>query len=152
MMSLDEQLAYLRAAAEGMERHAYVALRRGSPEFHRRAADAEAATVNIEAPMATTTEEYLNETGLNDCYSIPPRTASRWRASGDGPPFIRLGKRRIIYRRTDVEAWLANRTFNSLAEEAAGRTKHRVVTAIGETVVSDPLDAVSDKVPATRRG
>jgi len=44
--------------------------------------------------------------------------------SGGGPPFIRLGKRRIIYRRADVEAWLLRRTFASLAEEAAGRTAY----------------------------
>jgi hypothetical protein len=73
--------------------------------------------------------EYLDEAGLHDYYLIPPRTASRWRASGDGPAYVRLGKRRIVYRRADVEAWLARRTFNSLAEEAAGRVRHRADAA-----------------------
>jgi len=80
--------------------------------------------------MATTGEnrdstEFIDEAGLYDRFLIPPRTAGRWRASGDGPPFIRLGKRRILYRRADVEAWLANRTFASLAEEAAGSIRRR---------------------------
>jgi hypothetical protein len=118
--------------------------------------------------------EYLDEDGLNADYLIPPRTASRWRGSGDGPPFIRLGKRRILYRRADVETWMASRTFASLADEAAGRIRCRadaatttpapapprnrqqaeaeaLVAEIGDPAVSDVLDAVSDKVPATRR-
>jgi hypothetical protein len=74
------------------------------------------------------TYEYLDQDGLHADYLIPPRTASRWRSSGDGPPFIRLGKRRILYRRADVEAWLARRTFASLADEATGRIRHRAAT------------------------
>jgi hypothetical protein len=61
--------------------------------------------------------EYLDEDGLYERYLIPPRTAQRWRASGGGPPFVRLGKRRVLYRVTDVERWLAVRTFSSLADE-----------------------------------
>jgi hypothetical protein len=67
----------------------------------------------------TGTADYLAEDGLHEHYLIPPRTAQRWRASGEGPPFIRLGKRRVLYRRADVERWLVGRTFTSLADEAA---------------------------------
>jgi hypothetical protein len=63
--------------------------------------------------------EYLDEESLYQRYLIPPRTAQRWRASGGGPAFIRLGKRRIVYRVTDVERWLAERTFSSRADELA---------------------------------
>jgi hypothetical protein len=63
--------------------------------------------------------EYVNEDGLAERYLIPPRTAQRWRASGEGPPFIRLGKRRVLYRIADVEAWLAAKTFGSRADELA---------------------------------
>jgi hypothetical protein len=63
--------------------------------------------------------EYIDETELRERYLIPPRTAQRWRASGDGPPFIRLGKRRIAYRVGDVEVWLRERTFASRADELA---------------------------------
>ena len=61
--------------------------------------------------------EYLDGDGLYERYLIPPRTAQRWRASGGGPPFVRLGKRRVVYRVTDIERWLAVRTFSSLADE-----------------------------------
>ena len=61
--------------------------------------------------------EYVDEDGLAERYLIPPRTAQRWRTSGDGPPFIRLGKRRVVYRVADIEQWLAQRTFASRADE-----------------------------------
>ena len=66
--------------------------------------------------------EYLDENGLADRYSIPPRTAQRWRATGDGPAFVRLGHRRVLYRIADVERWLAERTYKSRADELARQT------------------------------
>ena len=63
--------------------------------------------------------EYIDEDGLFARYLIPPRTAQRWRSCGGGPPFIRLGKRRVAYRVTDVERWLTQRTFSSHADELA---------------------------------
>jgi Helix-turn-helix domain len=61
--------------------------------------------------------EYIDEDGLSERYLIPPRTAQRWRATGGGPPFVRLGRRRVVYRVADVERWLAERTFAHRAEE-----------------------------------
>lgn len=61
--------------------------------------------------------EYIDEGGLSERYLIPPRTAQRWRATGGGPPFVRLGRRRVVYRVADVERWLAERTFAHRADE-----------------------------------
>ena len=73
--------------------------------------------------MASTGErspdEYITEQGLYARYLIPPRTAQRWRSSGDGPSWIRLGPRRILYRVSDVEEWLRDRTFRHRADELA---------------------------------
>ena len=66
--------------------------------------------------------EYLNEDGLYERFLIPPRTAQRWRASGGGPPFVRLGRRRVVYRVADVERWLVARTFSSRADELTRRS------------------------------
>ncbi len=44
---------------------------------------------------------------------------SRRTLERDGPPYVRLGQRRIAYRWSDVEAWLASRTFKSRAAELA---------------------------------
>lgn len=39
---------------------------------------------------------------------ISRRTLQRLRASGaGGPPFVRIGDRRICYRASDLDAWLA---------------------------------------------
>jgi excisionase family DNA binding protein len=36
---------------------------------------------------------------------LSPRTLRRWRVEGKGPPFIRLGSRRVRYRREAVMDW-----------------------------------------------
>jgi len=43
---------------------------------------------------------------------LSERTLERWRVSGDGPPFARLG-RRIGYREADLETWIASRIYRS---------------------------------------
>jgi excisionase family DNA binding protein len=40
------------------------------------------------------------------------------RVYGGGPPFLRLGVRKIVYRRTDLDAWAAARRFGSTSEYA----------------------------------
>lgn len=54
-------------------------------------------------------------TGLSE------RTLERLRASGDGPPFLRLSERRLGYREDDVLAWLERRRHASRAAEARAR-------------------------------
>ena len=66
-------------------------------------------------------EVYLTENEFSDRFNIPQRTAERWRRSGDGPPYVRLGPRRIAYRLSDCEAWAAARTYPHRAAELAGR-------------------------------
>ena len=62
---------------------------------------------------------FLTEREFSDRFKVPPRTAQRWRSTGDGPPFMRLGPRRVAYRLSDVERWAAARTFLSRAAELA---------------------------------
>ncbi len=44
--------------------------------------------------------------------SLP--SLQRMRSSGSGPRFIQLSERRIAYRRSDVDAWLAARTTDRI--------------------------------------
>ncbi len=62
---------------------------------------------------------YLTEREFSERFKIPARTVQRWRSTGDGPPFLRLGPRRIAYRLSDVECWAESRTFASRAAELA---------------------------------
>jgi hypothetical protein len=65
------------------------------------------------------TETYLTEGEFCERYHVAPRTAQRWRVTGDGPKWVRLGLRKIGYRLSDCEAWAADRTFKHRADELA---------------------------------
>ena len=70
--------------------------------------------------MATpNTEVYLTEIQFAERYQLARRTAQRWRQTGDGPKWCRLGPRRVVYRLSDCEAWAAVRTFHHRADELA---------------------------------
>ena len=63
---------------------------------------------------------YLTETEFCDRYRVRPRTAQRWRYTGEnGPAYVRLGERRIGYRLSDCEAWAKAHTFRHRAAELA---------------------------------
>ena len=42
-------------------------------------------------------------------------TLCEWRKAGEGPRWLRMGARRIGYRRSDVKAWLAEQARQSRA-------------------------------------
>ncbi len=50
---------------------------------------------------------------------ITTRTLARWREAGCGPRYLRVGLHKIAYRADDVDRWLAARTHESRAAEAA---------------------------------
>ena len=51
---------------------------------------------------------------------VSTRTLERWRVAGNGPRFCKAG-RRVLYRLTDLQAWLEACTFQSTAEAAYAR-------------------------------
>lgn len=68
-------------------------------------------------------ETYLTEAEFCERYRVPPRTAQRWRVTGAGPAFVRMGPRRIAYREGDCEAWAKSRTYRSRADELAQQSR-----------------------------
>ena len=66
---------------------------------------------------------FLTEKEFSERYRTPARSLQRWRANGDGPPFVRIGPRRIAYRTADAEAWLQSRTYPHRAAELAGKVR-----------------------------
>jgi len=46
-------------------------------------------------------------------------TLAKYRMSGKGPAFIRQSPRKTLYRRADLDAWLAGRVRTSTYGEAA---------------------------------
>lgn len=50
---------------------------------------------------------------------LSPRTLERFRVEGTGPPFLKVGsgkRSRVLYRSTDLKAWLDAFAFKSTSE------------------------------------
>ena len=50
---------------------------------------------------------HLSQIELTARWHLSPRTLERWRFSGEGPRFVKLGGR-VVYRLEDVEAYEAD--------------------------------------------
>jgi hypothetical protein len=69
-------------------------------------------------PENLTVEEAANYLRLAPC------TLNKFRVTSGGPAFCKAGGR-VIYRRTDLDEWLGERTFRSTS--AAGSRRKRAV-------------------------
>ena len=47
---------------------------------------------------------------------MSPRTLEKWRVEGNGPPFLKLG-RRVRYSVVDLESWIRTRRRQSTSED-----------------------------------
>ncbi len=57
---------------------------------------------NTTGKIAYSTREFSTLAGIHR------QTAYRWRVTGEGPPYVRLGTK-ILYLHTDVMEWLVSR-------------------------------------------
>ena len=55
------------------------------------------------------TTRHFNQTELAARWTISPRTLERWRFTGEGPQFMKIGGR-VAYRLEDVEAYEAEQS------------------------------------------
>lgn len=61
------------------------------------------------------TIRHLNQIELAARLNISPRTLERWRWTGEGPRFMKVGGR-VVYRLEDVEVYEDSQLRNSTAE------------------------------------
>ncbi len=61
--------------------------------------------MNTEIP----TDQLLNDREFAAYCDLAERTPAVWRVRGDGPPFVKIG-RNVRYKKSDVDAWLDERT------------------------------------------
>lgn len=54
-------------------------------------------------------DEFLTVDDLAAWLRVKPQTIYQWNYAGTGPRPTKLGARYVRYRRSDVEAWLAER-------------------------------------------
>ncbi|MGE3160236.1 MAG: helix-turn-helix transcriptional regulator [Xanthobacteraceae bacterium] len=65
--------------------------------------------------MAT---RHLSQTELAARWNISHRTLERWRWTGEGPQFIKIGGR-VVYRHEDIEAYEAGNLRSSTLTPSA---------------------------------
>ncbi|NYH95421.1 helix-turn-helix transcriptional regulator [Novosphingobium marinum] len=59
-----------------------------------------------------------NEVQTAEALDVAPNTLAKWRITGEGPPFLKIG-RSVRYDPADVQQWLASRKVRSTSERAA---------------------------------
>ena len=63
---------------------------------------------------------HLDTSGAATYLGLKPSTLHNMRVTGDGPMFIKLG-RRVVYDVMDIEAWVASRKRRSTSDTGRGR-------------------------------
>lgn len=61
--------------------------------------------------------KYIDTNPAAKILHVSPRTLIRWRDLRKGPPFIKAG-RRVLYRVSDIEAWLEKNKVEMVGEGA----------------------------------
>ena len=61
-------------------------------------------------------KKYLAPDEASQFIGAAVQTMARWRCEGGGPPFIRVGSRRIRYALDDLIAWMDARRVSSTSE------------------------------------
>jgi hypothetical protein len=64
--------------------------------------------------QATVSTRHLNQRELAERWNISARSLERWRWIGEGPRFLKLG-RRVVYRLEDIERYEAEQLRDSTA-------------------------------------
>jgi predicted DNA-binding transcriptional regulator AlpA len=62
-----------------------------------------------------TAHELLTQDEAADFLRLSPRTLERYRVTGCGPIYVKLGGR-VVYRPSDLEEWIAARVRHSTSE------------------------------------
>ena len=64
-------------------------------------------------------EPFVVEQEAADFLKVSVRTLQRWRTeppAGGAPRFYKLGRKRVVYRISDLSAWAESRAFGSTSE------------------------------------
>lgn len=65
----------------------------------------------------TVDNHYFTESEAAKHLGVGRRTLQRWRMTGEGPPYKRLGPKFIRYSVSDCEKWTKSRTFTDRPTE-----------------------------------
>jgi excisionase family DNA binding protein len=83
---------------------------KGRPNLSRGDSDSGSAEAGVITKLLTT-DDVAEMTGLS------PETLAQWRWLRKEIPFVRLGKKCVRYRQSDIDAWLAKRLVSVTSGE-----------------------------------
>jgi hypothetical protein len=63
-----------------------------------------------------TTSTYLQTPGAAERLGLAAGTLEKMRVRGDGPPYLRLTPRRVVYAVDTLDAWARSHEFGSTSE------------------------------------
>ncbi len=87
-------------------------------------------------------QRHLNQIELSRRWNISHRTLERWRWTGEGPPYLKLGGR-VLYRLSDIEAFEQSQLRRArLVSDAAERIGQRP-----RRLTADPARASATSAP-----
>jgi predicted DNA-binding transcriptional regulator AlpA len=72
-----------------------------------------------------TTVIHVKEADAAVRLGVSRRTLQRWRSTGDGPAYVRIGPRCVRYTVAALAAWEAGRTYAHRAAEMTGTAEGR---------------------------
>ena len=130
LTTVDRVRAWMRANASAAEHRAIEqALEEAFPAFAPEAQATASSPVHAltdtdssaqgDTPMRDDTT-YLDTRAAAAHLGLSPRTLDRYRVSGEGPEFYKLGTR-VRYRLADLEAWAASRRRRSTSDDGTMR-------------------------------
>ena len=70
--------------------------------------------------MSENLPRYLNTVQAAAWIGLSPKTLQRMRVTGEGPPYVKWG-RRVIYDRIDLDDWMARRKRRFTGESVDDR-------------------------------
>jgi predicted DNA-binding transcriptional regulator AlpA len=94
---------------------------------------------NPHRTRTTTETEHLTFNETAQWLRCSTRTLQRLLETGEGPPVIRLSERRLIFRLSDLQRWLASRTHGS---------RSAIRTAVRRNAPQPPRRGRPRKLPA----
>lgn len=62
------------------------------------------------------TSPYLTVEQAADYLRVSKNYLDKLRVSGNGPDFVRLGRRKVLYRKADLDRWVEKRIYASTSQ------------------------------------
>jgi predicted DNA-binding transcriptional regulator AlpA len=74
------------------------------------------STVECLLPLPSDDDVHIRRKDVPRYLPIAPQTLARWAVEGQGPRFVKVGKRLVAYRAGDLRAWLRDQTRENTSE------------------------------------